>query len=83
MDDATRLFDEMPEELDAARAALGSMVGDLTHTVLGLFSERAVTVGERIGRAGGDPLEVLVVFASTLRVLADGLDSALFDEPEV
>ncbi len=79
MDDATRLFGEMPDGLDAARAELTGLVDQVTHEVLELFSSRAVAIGERIAAAGGDPLEVLTVFVATLRVIAEGLELGTFD----
>jgi hypothetical protein len=79
MDDATRPRGADEGELEAARSAVSELVGELTHSVLGLFRVRGMPLAERFTLAGGDPFEVMDVFVVTLRVLADGLETPNID----
>jgi hypothetical protein len=74
MGDATRRPGDAAGALAAARGELSELVGDLTHLVLRLLRERGFAIAERITAAGGHPMEVIVVFAVTLRAVADGLE---------
>jgi len=76
MDDATRRPEGRPEDGQVVDvdAALGEVAGELTHVVLGVFDAHGFVLAEQLARAGRDPLEVLDVFAVTLRALANGLE---------
>lgn len=75
MDDVTRPRGDGAEGLEATKAAVAALAGELTHLVLGLFRSRGIALGERLTLAGGDPFEVIDVFVVTLRALAEGLES--------
>ena len=75
MDDATRSNGGGTEDLGDVREDVSELVGEVTHVVLGVFRTRGLPLAERLRVAGGDPFEVMDVFAVTLRALADGLET--------
>jgi len=75
MDNATRSNSGGTDDLGAVREDVSELVGEVAHAVLGVFRARGLPLADRLTAAGGDPFEVIHVFAASLRALADGLET--------
>ncbi len=75
MDDATRSSGGGTEDLETVREDVSELVGEVAHAVLGVFRTRGLPLADRMTAAGGDPFEVIDIFAATLHALADGLET--------